>query len=158
MNFQASSNSSVEPDSKPWESWKIKSHPGYVIWCSISCRPLCYHCLWVATLSLHLYLTHLKWWHQVNHRLFKLITCKKFNNCRWKHKTQSLRPTHHPCHVWWALLPLLHHKPSQGWLSCLHWPCQWQGCESVGIDSDPWAFQHCQQCVSHLDLIYVNQG
>ena len=46
MNFQAISNSSVEPDSKPWESWKVKLLPGYVIWCSILCRPLCYHCFW----------------------------------------------------------------------------------------------------------------
>ena len=47
MNFQAISNSSVEPDSKPWESWKIKLLPWYVIWCSISCRPLCYLCMWM---------------------------------------------------------------------------------------------------------------
>ena len=40
MNFQAMSNSSVAPDSKPWESWKIKLLLGYVIWCSMSCIPL----------------------------------------------------------------------------------------------------------------------
>ena len=43
MNFQAISNSSAEPDSKPRESWKIKLLPGYVISSSISCRPLCCH-------------------------------------------------------------------------------------------------------------------
>ena len=75
MNPQEISNSSVEPDSKPWESWKIKLLPGYVIWCSISCRPLCYHCTWMV--SIHRYLTHLNWWHQVNHRLFKLVSCNK---------------------------------------------------------------------------------
>ena len=66
----------------------------------------------------------------------------------------KLRLTYHPCHIWWVLPPLLHHKPSQGWLSCLHWPSQWQGCESVGVDSVPWAFEP----VSHLDLICVSHG
>ena len=47
MNFQAISISTFEPDSKPWESWKIKLLPRYVIWCSISCRPLYYHCMWI---------------------------------------------------------------------------------------------------------------
>ena len=39
MNLQTFSNSSLAPDSKPWESWKIKLLPGYVIWCSISWIP-----------------------------------------------------------------------------------------------------------------------
>ena len=40
MNSQAMSNSSVAPDSKPWESWKMKLLPSYVIWCSILCTLL----------------------------------------------------------------------------------------------------------------------
>ena len=91
MNFQAIPNSTIEPDSKPWESWKIKLLPGYVTWCSISCRPLCYHCIWMG-IFIHHYLTHLKWWHQVNHRLFKLTTCQRLNNQR-KHKTQACLPS-----------------------------------------------------------------
>ena len=96
MNFQAISNSSFEPDSKPWESWKTKLHPGYVIWCSISCRPLCcYACeqAWHPYAHhLHYHLTHLNWWHQMNHRLFELITCKKLNGQR-KHKTWTDLPS-----------------------------------------------------------------
>jgi hypothetical protein len=92
MNFQTISNSSVEPDSKPWESWKMKLLPGYVIWCSISWRPLCYHCMWMGTVSIHYHLTHFNWWHQMNHRLFKLTTCKKLK--RWReHRTQTNPPS-----------------------------------------------------------------
>ena len=40
MKSQTASISSFAPDSKPWESWKIKLLPSYVIWCSISCMPL----------------------------------------------------------------------------------------------------------------------
>ena len=92
MNFQAISNSSVEPHSKPWESWKIKLLPGYVIWCSISCRPLCYLCMWMGTSTYH-WLTHLKWWHQMNHRLFKLIICKKPQSKDALHKIQTDLPS-----------------------------------------------------------------
>ena len=153
MNFQAISNSSVEPDSKPWESWKIKLLPGYVIWCSISCRPFCYHsCEWIHSCTYYCRI-HLKWWHQMDGRLLKLITCNGPNSQR-KHKLSILHLTYSPCHIWWALLPLLHHKPSQGWLSCLHWPSQWPGCESVGNDSVPWAFEP----VYHLHLICFSQS
>ena len=40
MKFQTVSISLLPPASKPWESWKIKSLPGYVIWCSILWMPL----------------------------------------------------------------------------------------------------------------------
>ena len=57
MNSQATSNSSVAPDSKPWESWKMKLLPSYVIWCSISCMPL-WHCeMWTSTLVCTIQLT-----------------------------------------------------------------------------------------------------
>ena len=80
MNFQAISSSSAEPDSKPRESWKIKLHPEYVIWCSISCRPRCYQ--WVHAYHIVIWRPHLKWWYQMICWLFKLITWKKLNNKR----------------------------------------------------------------------------
>ena len=115
MNLQAIFNSSVEPDSKPWESWKIKLLPGYVIWCPISCRPLCYHCVWLGCPCVIIWLTSsdgIKW----------ITDCLSWlpEKSSTVNGTTNLRSTHHPCHIWWALLPLLHHKPSQGWLSCLH--------------------------------------
>ena len=50
MKSQVTSNSSLAPDSKPWESWKIKLLPLYVIWFSISWMPL----FWFDALLLHI--------------------------------------------------------------------------------------------------------
>ena len=40
MKSQTASISSPAPASNPWESWKIKLLPEYVIWCSMLCIPL----------------------------------------------------------------------------------------------------------------------
>ena len=71
MNFQTYSNSSIAPDSKPWESWKIKLLPGYVIWCSISCMPLWNFVVYHKDLYC---LTYLNWWHQMCCRGYQWIT------------------------------------------------------------------------------------
>ena len=147
MNFQTISSSSTEPASKPLESWKIKLLPGYVIWCSISCRPLCHSNPMGMGILIHHYLTHLNWWHQMSHRSLQIFTFKGVNI--WRQCTKSCL-THHPCHIWWALSPLLHHRLSQGWSSCLHWPFQWQGYRNMGICIFPYVFEHH---VSHLYLI-----
>ena len=42
--------------------------------------------------SIHHYLTHLKWWHQMSFRLFKLMTCKKLGGQR-RYKTQTDLPS-----------------------------------------------------------------
>ena len=49
-------------------------------------------------------------------------------------------PTCPPRHIWWQVwFPLLHHKPSQGWLSCQHWLFLWWECESGDICNAPWS-------------------
>ena len=138
MKSQTISISSFAPDSKPCESWNIKLLPSYVMPCSISCSPLwhfnpisehwAHQCTW---------LTCLNRWYQMGFTRFQFSTWKEQNirNC-----ALGFHSTYPPCHVQWQVLfPFLHHKPSQGWLSCQHWLFQWQECENKDICIDPWA-------------------
>ena len=140
MKSQTSSISSFAPDSKPCESWKIKLLPSYVISCSISCSPL-WHFNPISEHWAHQCtpLTCLNRWYQMGFTRFYIVLYLEGTEHKKVH--WAFHSSHPSCHVqWWVLFPFLHHKPSQGWLSCQHWLSLWQECENGYIHIDPWAF------------------
>ena len=57
--------SSFAPDSKPWELWKIKLLPMYVIPCSMTCMPLWKFNVYHQKSILYDLTSHLHWWHSM---------------------------------------------------------------------------------------------